>query len=274
MRGVGLLKDCRMMENEKFKAIKDLEYSSVQKAIRILLAFIPDNQPMGNLQLSNLLGLNKSTVSRLIQVLLHYGLIQQDEETKKFELGRTSALLGNSVKTSQADRLVQFSRPYLEDLRDTVGESVCLEVIESGCGKVVAEAVGPPPLSVSFPDSNPVHVSAGAKVILAYSEEDLVDQVIPGDLEKITENSITDPGVFKDQLEEIRQHGIAYDHGEANLEVHAVAAAVFNHREKPVAAICICVPKNRINKILNNHAVEALKKTASLISKRMFFAQN
>ena len=46
---------------------KDLEYSSVQKAIGILLSFIPDNKAMGNLELSKSLGMNKSTISRLTQ---------------------------------------------------------------------------------------------------------------------------------------------------------------------------------------------------------------
>ncbi len=263
-----------MPDEIKFKEDKELEYSSVQKAISILLAFVPDNKPKGNLQLSNLLGLNKSTVSRLIQVLVHYGLIQQDEESKKFELGKTAAILGMAVEVSQTDRLVQIARPYIDNLRDSVGESVCLESLVSGRGRIISEAVGPPPLSVSFPDSNPLHVSAGAKVIMAYSDRAFVESMINGEFEKITENTITDPEVYKDQLEEIKQHGIAYDHGEANIEVHAVSAAVFNHLKKPVAAICVCVPANRINKILNSKTVEMLKKTAMQISERLFFMKN
>lgn len=263
-----------MAANLKFKENKELEYSSVQKAISILLAFIPDNKPKGNLELSNLLGLNKSTVSRLVQVLVYYGLVKQDEETRKFELGRTAALLGMAVEVSQTDRLIQLASPYIDYLRDTVGESVCMDVLVSGRGKIVAEAVGPPPLSVSFPDSNPMHVSAGAKAILAFSDRAFVESMINGEFEKVTENSITDPDEFMDQLEEIKQQGIAYDHGEANVEVHAVAAPVFNHLKKPVGAICVCVPANRINKILNNKTIESLKKTAMLISERLFFVHN
>lgn len=263
-----------MPDGIKFSENKELEYSSVQKAISILLAFVPENKAMGNLELSKLLGLNKSTVSRLIQVLVHHGLIQQDEETKKFELGRTSALLGMAVEVSQTDRLIQITRPYIDHLRDTIGESVCLEALVSSRGKIIAEAVGPPPLSVSFPESNPIHVSAGVKAILAFSDSAFVESIIQGQFEKITENTITDPEVFRDQLEVVRQQGIAYDLGEANIEVHAVSAPVFNHLKKPVAAICICVPSNRVNKILNSKAIESLKRTAALISERLFFVKN
>ena len=133
-----------MLNGAKSTEDKSLEYSSVQKAICILLSFIPDNKAMGNLELSKALGLNKSTVSRLIQVLAHYGLIQQDEETKKYELGRTSALLGMAVEVSQSERLAQLGQPYVDYLRDTVGESVRLEVLHDvGYVQAVCGAVGP-----------------------------------------------------------------------------------------------------------------------------------
>lgn len=266
-----VVKDRIMLNGGFFKEKKELEYSSVQKAISILLSFIPENKVRGNLELSNLLGLNKSTVSRLIQVLVYYGLIEQDEDSKKYALGRTSALLGMAVEVSQTDRLVQFANPHLDHLRDTVGESVCLEIITSGHCKVICEAMGPPPLSVSFQEINPIHVAAGAKVILAFSDTAFVDSMINGEFDRITENTITDPELFRDQLEEIKEHGIAYDHGEADTDVHTVSAPIFNHLKKPVAAISICVPATRINKIINTKYLDLLKKTSMLISECLFY---
>ena len=146
-----ILLQTRSAHRSRFTENKAVEYSSVQKAIGILLSFIPDNKAMGNLELSKSLGMNKSTVSRLMRVLVHYGLMQQDQETQKYELGRTSALLGMAVEVSQSERLAQLGKPYVDYLRDTVGESVCLEVLlADGHNKVVCAAVGPPPLSVIF----------------------------------------------------------------------------------------------------------------------------
>jgi DNA-binding IclR family transcriptional regulator len=259
-----------MLNNKTFSEAKELDYSSVQKAIGILLSFVPENKPIGTLQLSQLLGLNKSTVSRLIQVLVHFGLIQQDEASRKYSLGRTAALLGKAVEGSQMDRLIQFARPEIEYLRDTFGESVCCEVLLSGGNKVIAEAIGPPPLSVTFEDYLPMHVAAGAKSILAFTDSGVVDSMIKGELEKFTENTITDVNAFKDQLREIRQRGIAYDHGEANKDVHAVSAPVFNQLKEPIAAISICVPAGRINKILDHKVGVALKEAAKRITERLF----
>jgi IclR family KDG regulon transcriptional repressor len=262
----------RNAPRSRFSENKAVEYSSVQKAIGILLSFIPDNKAMGNLELSKSLGLNKSTVSRLIRVLTHYGLMQQDQETQKYELGRTSALLGMAVEVSQSERLAQLGKPYIDYVRDTVGESVCLEVLHAaGHNKVVCAAVGPPPLSVIWGATLPINVSAGTKVILAFSDPDFTESMINGDFRKITDNTITDSRVFKAQLEEIRREGIAYEHGEFDPDVHGASVAVFNHLKKPVAALTICVPANRSNKIADPKNIELMKRTAMMISGRLFY---
>lgn len=258
-----------LITQDLFSENKSLEYSSVQKAIAILLSFIPENKPIGTLQLSESLGFNKSTVSRLIQVLMHFGLVQQDERSKKYLLGRTAALLGMAVEGSEVNRLVELSQPYLERLRDFVGESVCLEIILSGRTKVMAQAIGPPPLSVTFQDFLPIHVAAGAKAILAFLNPEVVANMLQGPLEKWTDNTITDVKAFKNHLKEIKSIGIAYDHGESNADVHAVSVPVFNHMEKPIAAISICVPSARVNKILNSKLIKKLKKTTLQISEHL-----
>ncbi len=255
-----------------FTEMKVLEYSSVQKAIGILLSFVPDNKMVGNQELSAKLGMNKSTVSRLARVLTHYELLQQDEETQKYTLGRMSALLGLAVEVSQNERLAQLGQRYVDYLRDSVGESACLETLAAaGHVNVVCAAVGPPPLSVTFPESVPMHVAAGAKVILAFSDHEFTESMINGDFKKITENTITDPDVFRKQLEEIRLRGIAYDHAEANPYVHTVSVAVFNHQKKPVAALSICVPGARVNKISDPENIKVLKKTAMMLAGRLFY---
>ena len=255
---------------KKFFAIKELDYSSVQKAIRILLSFVPHNKAVGTIELSKILGLNKSTVSRLIHVLAHFGLVQQDEVTKKYSLGITAASLGKAVEASQSDRLIQFAQPEIEYLRDTIGESVCCEVLLSGRNKVIAEAIGPPPLSVTFEEYLPMHVAAGAKVILAFIDPEVVNVMLDGEVGKHNGNGLTDTKAFKEQLKAIKLQGIAYDHGEANRDVHAVSAPIFNQLNKPIAAISICVPTSRVNKILNQQVVIALQNTAYRISQHLF----
>ena len=71
------------------------DYLSVQKALQILLAFVPHNQEMGTMEVSTLLGIHKSTVSRLLNVLCHYNFLQQDAKTRKFMLGLSAAKIAS-----------------------------------------------------------------------------------------------------------------------------------------------------------------------------------
>ena len=65
--------------------------------------------------------------------------------------------------------------------------------------------------------------------------------------------------------------GVAYDHGEANPGVHTVSVAVFNHLKKPVAALSLCVPANRAPKITDPKNIRLMKKTATMVSGRLFY---
>jgi DNA-binding IclR family transcriptional regulator len=94
--------------------------------------------------------------------------------------------------------------------------------------------------------------------------------MIKGELERFTETTITEVKLFKDQLKEIRLNGIAYDHGEANKDVHAVSAPVFNQFKEPIAALSVCVPASRMDKILNKKLLVELKKAAGRLSEHLF----
>jgi IclR family KDG regulon transcriptional repressor len=179
-----------------------------------------------------------------------------------------SALLGMAVEASQSERLAQIGQPFVDSLRDTIGESVCLEIMEAtGDTRVVSAAVGPPPLSVTFPETIPMHVSAGAKAILAFSDHEFMEGMISGGLSK----TVADPKAFKSRVEEARRQGVAYDHGEANPGVHTVSVAVFNHLKKPVAALSLCVPAHRAPKITDPKNLKLLKKSATMVSGRLFY---
>ena len=48
-------------------------HQTLEKALSILLEFIPHNRPMGTVDLSAKLNLHKSTVNRMLHVLSRFG---------------------------------------------------------------------------------------------------------------------------------------------------------------------------------------------------------
>jgi IclR family acetate operon transcriptional repressor len=254
-------------------AAKPEEYSSVQKAVEILLAFTEYNQEVGTLELSEKLGLHKSTVSRLLRLLSHYGLIQSNKKTKKYILGKSALDLGIAAKRYIDGQLIVTAQSFLNELRDRLGEQVSLEVISGNSSTVVCHAASSLPVRVSsdIGRSLPIYAVAGAKAILAFLPPEEIDELLADEFTAFTPNTITDPRKFRLQLEEARKQGYSLDRGEYYPEVHAIGAPVFNSEGRPVAAVVLPVPAFRMEALLQSNGVALVKETAAKISASLFF---
>lgn len=246
--------------------------SSTEKALKIMMAFTPHNHPMGTLELSHKLGIHKSTVSRLLNLLADNGFLQKNSETKKYILGRAAAEIGNAVHRSLKNEIVTIARPYLNELCEAVNESVALEVV-SGTDVVLAyHSEGRRHIRFSFQlgERVPLHVAAGAKTILAHSPPEFVDLCLQGKLNRYTDNTIVSKSRFRNVLTEVRHTGLAYDYGERYEDTRAIAAPILNHDGIAVAAVVIAGPAFRLTPEFLKDVVASLKQTAADIAQRLF----
>lgn len=247
--------------------------SSIEKALKILMAFAPRNQEMGTLELSRKLGFHKSTVSRLLQILAAQGFLQQNQDTKKYLLGKTAAEIGNAVINSLNNSLVAIAGPFLSELCDRVSESVALEQL-SGTNIILASNVeGRRHIRFSFRPGElvPINVAAGAKAILAFSPPELVDTCLKRKFQRFNERTIVSKKQYRELLKQIRKTQIAYDKGERYEDTFAIATPIFNHESMPVAAVVIAGPAFRMTPQFLEDGIEHLKKTAADISQRLFY---
>lgn len=248
-------------------------HRTVEKALDILLTFSPHNQEMGTLEISEKMGLHKSTVSRLLHVLSRKGFLQQNPKTKKFHLGPSAMTLGVAIKKSLETNLVTIAKPYMEELRDALQETAALEVF-SGTNTVLAHlAEGPhrTNLAGNIGDILSVHAAAGAKAILAFSSRRVCDRVLYGTLAPLTPNTITNPARLKSQFQKIRKDGIAFDKEEHDLGTNAAAAPIFDFERKPVAALVVAGPAQRITMDTRSTVALRLKETALKISEQLYY---
>lgn len=251
--------------------------NSVEKAITILLAFVPHNRSLGSSELSRMLGFTTSTVNRLLHILESFSLIQQDPITKRFTLGQAAVEIGLSVIRSLSTEVVSIARPYCDSLRDEIGETVAIELWSGDSTIQAYNSPSPNPVSVltglrTHREKYPVHAAAGAKSVLAFSSTDVIERVIKKKMERLTPKTITDPGVFKKHLKKIRETGIAIDDGEYNEEVRAIAAPIFNAYKTPVAGLVIAAPFYRAEVIMKDTTKKRLKEVALEISTQLHYS--
>ena len=117
-----------------------IKATAIEKALEILLAFYPHNQPIGTSALSEKLGYHKATTSRILLTLAEYGFVYQNPDTKQFSLGGKIYELCMILAETSINKFLKVAQPYVEVLRDELDETVVLEVW-SGDSTVVAYEV-------------------------------------------------------------------------------------------------------------------------------------
>lgn len=248
-------------------------HRAVEKALDILIAFTPHNQEMGTVELSEKMGFHKSSTSRLLHVLTRKGFLQQHPETKKFQLGPSSMNLGLSIRKSLESNLVHIAKPFMDDLRDALNETISLEIF-SGMNTILAYLTyGPHRMNLAgnIGDILAVHAAAGAKAILAFSSSKVRDRILKGTLPRLTPNTVTDPSRLQEQFQKIIEHGISFDNEEHDIGTKAIGAPIFNYTGRPVAGLVVVGPSHRINLEYNSPMTLHLKETAAAISGRLYY---
>ena len=220
---------------------------SVQRAIDILELFEPNVTELGISDIARSLDLPKSTAAGLITTLEHNGYLDQHPETRKYRLGFKLAERAG-VLLEQFD-LRQIVAPVLEDLRDRCNESVNLAVRDGDNVVYIERMYGKNMLGMrsEIGKHEPIHSTALGKAILAaLTKEDIQAFVRNHDFVPVTPRTITDPDEFLKVLQLVQQRGYAIDDQENELGGRCVAAAIFDLHSRPVAAISISVPIQRL----------------------------
>jgi IclR family transcriptional regulator, KDG regulon repressor len=248
-------------------------HRSLEKALEILLSFAPHNTETSTQELSERLGFHRSTASRLLHVLERCGFLVQDPDTKKFLLGHAILDLGSALQQSINSNLTRIAVPFIEKLRNQIGETVVLEVAGPNYTVMahIAEGPGPVKIKESVGARHWYNAAAGAKSILAFSAPEFQARILSQELSAFTPNTLTDPAVFKRKLKEIRRLGFSFDDEERNAGIRAFGCPVFNYEKKPVGALVIAGPVHRITWERRSELMPPLQTTAAEVSKRLYY---
>lgn len=124
--------------------------------------------PEGLLEIATTAGLDKTTCSRLLGLLVERGWLVRDTETKKYAIGPT--LVGLSMSASLPDQVRLHIFPVLNELREATCETVSLQRRFGNLRVCVAGLESREPLRRGLPIGDALPVSAGpsGKVILAF----------------------------------------------------------------------------------------------------------
>jgi DNA-binding IclR family transcriptional regulator len=243
--------------------------SSVATAIRLLKAFSEDEVEIGISALARRLGLAKSTVHRLAVTLLSEGLLEQDRDSGKYQLGIALFRLGALVRRRM--NVSNEARPYLYDLRAKINESVHLAILDGSEIMYVYNLEGTHAIRMrsDIGVRKPAYCTAEGQAILAFAPNDVVDRVIAAGLESRTPKTITSPEKFVRELGATRQRGCAIEDEESEIGMVCIAAPIRDDSGGVVAAVGVAGPVTRLSKKSIAAFMPHVIATADLVSTRL-----
>lgn len=247
---------------------------SVDRTLSILEVMAEQGAPMTLSEISGTLNLKISTVHRLLKTLIIKGFADQDPYTGKYQLGIKTFRIGNTALYALDIRTV--ARPHLKKLVDECNETVNLAVLDNGYVVYIDQVESEKMIKMiaNLGSRAPSHCNAVGKVLLAdLSELELERYLKVAKLEKYTGRTITAPIKLRDELKQVRKKGYALDMEETEEGIRCVAAPVYNHKSKTIAAIGISGPSIRVSiKFLEELKVK-VQQAAMEISKKLGYSE-
>ena len=206
-----------------------------------------DEHGLGPSAIGARVGLDKATVTRLLRTLVEAGYVTQDGRTRRYRLSGKILWLAHSV-TARLD-LRSVARPYLAALRDELGETVHLGVIEDVRVVYVdkLEADNSIQLVSAIGQTMPLHsTSLGKAMLAALSDEEREDTYARMDFVPRTDRTIRDVAAFRDEIRRTQGRGYSTDDRENEPFGACVGAAIIGADGRPVGAISVAGPSFRI----------------------------
>ncbi|MCX7760437.1 MAG: IclR family transcriptional regulator [Hydrogenothermaceae bacterium] len=188
---------------------------SVEKALDLLEA-LKEHDYLGVTDLSNILGLNKNNVFRLLATLEVKGLIEQDEETGSYKLGTKTLFLEYAYIKNLP--ILNVAKPFIKNLRNQTNESVYLSILHDNDIVYIYEKQSKHSVLVKSRVAKrfPALGTAAGRAILRAKRDN--GEIFECDVEG------------------------------AEREVSEIATVIRDESDHPVAALSIVAPISRLNK--------------------------
>jgi IclR family transcriptional regulator, KDG regulon repressor len=246
---------------------------AIDKCFTILQLLANSKKALGISEISNQLGLNKSTVFNIIYTLKDIEILEQHPDGK-FHFGMLLYLLGNS--NGNKSELIQTVHPYLEKINNETNLSAFLG-IRSGLRAIVVDKVDTAydiKISSEIGMRLPLLAGAGGKALLCQLPDKEIDHIVSGNaLKPFTSKTCTDEKEFKKDILKIRKDGLAFDDEEYIEGIVAFAIPLKAHRQDLQAAIWAVGLKRQVSPKNVSKVKEFLKKIAAEINLRFSRAE-
>lgn len=225
---------------------------TAQRVLQVFEVYARERRPLTNSEMARFLDLADSSCSDLLYTLRQAGYLLRAPKSRYFH--PTGRLLDVAREISAADPLQTFASEALEILTRRSGESSMCGLLDGNKVKIYACQESPRALRYVMQPGSVVelHVTALGKALLgemnAADRNPVIDEL---EFERVTDSSITSPGILRAQIEAQLEKGYFMTRDEGNEGVSAIAIAG-RVGGLPIA-LCLVGPTHRVDANLEQY---------------------
>src|SRR5690625_224756 len=243
--------------------------AALLNGLAILESFSIQHPALGVTEIAEIVGLHKSTVSRMLHGLAEPGYVQRERDGGRYRLGLGVLELSAPLLADLDKR--DAGLEYLERLTETTGETSALGVW-SGTGTIVVDQVASPhQVRHTQPIGNRYNRwdSSSVRVMLAHQPLKTVHELLDAGHILLPEEQPSRQQM-QAELEKIRVTGVAMNNGRTTPEEFGVAAVVRDLRGAGTGCVVLSEQCARVELCASGQAFqEAVRQTANDISARL-----
>jgi DNA-binding IclR family transcriptional regulator len=215
----------------------------LERGLRLLCEFNRHEKTLSAPELAKRLAVPRSTVFRLLTTLERMGFVERTEGGRDYRLGMSVLRLGFEYLASL--ELTEIGRPLLERLRDAIGYSTNLVVRDGRSIVYVAKAVMPTSFvsSVNVGTRLPAHATVLGRVLMQDLSLSQMRDLYPEEhLEAFSANTPKTVLELFNVVQQDRERGYVLEEGFFERGISTVAAGIYDHAGKVVAALGATIP--------------------------------
>ena len=194
-------------------------------------------------------GLAKSTVSRICSTLEKLEMMARlpgkEAVGRGFMIGR--GLVALVAKVPHSETLATIAQPYLQELQESIGETVALTLPDGDSAYVITQITSQQAIQVRDWTGIriPMYVQSTGRLFLAERTAEALDRYLAQPLTPYTSKTICAPDQLRLVLTQVREQGYAWVFEEFEEGLTALAAPVRDDTGRVIAAVNVFGPTFR-----------------------------
>ncbi len=255
------------------KEPRDYTITALERGLKVLMLFDGEKSSYTLTELSQLSGIGKSTMLRIVYTFCENGFLTFDENTRRYSLGVCVFRLGMAKMNT-----LDFRRIALRYLRPLSRETdmICYLGVRQEDMLIMVEQVVPSSvpvwaqLMVRTGGETNLYATGIGRLFLAQDTDEEVaaylDRTAP---KQITPETVTDKQKILAMVRCARAEEFDVNQGESDLYIASLCAPVYDVNGRMVAGISLCGIKEQINGANRSEYERMVRQTAAKISEQL-----